>query len=139
MSKKVFEVTQAGYSIQADVSLIGKDLLIALTGGDNPHIGTITCLGKEVAQEITRFPSHHGRLHKDVVLSDCLLKHITPYLAGTCVITAGVHVNGISKEQIKASFEMTEILGKKIARWLKNADFPTEEPRYDHYHKTYNG
>lgn len=137
MSTKVFEVTKAGYPIQAEVTIIGKDLLIALTGGDTPHIGTITWMDKDASSDTTRFPSHHGRFHKDDVLSEVLLKQIKPVLPGTCVITAGVHVNGITKEQINASFEMTEELGKDMAAWLATRDFSTDEPRYEHYHKTY--
>lgn len=137
MNAKVFKVNKAGYSIQAEITIIGKDLLIALTGGDTPHIGTITWLDKDASSDTTRFPSHHGRFHKDDVLSEVLLKQINPVLPGTCVITAGVHVNGITKEQINASFEMTEELGKDMAAWLATRDFSTDEPRYEHYHKTY--
>lgn len=137
MSTKVFEVTKAGYSIQAEVTIIGKDLLIALIGGDTPHIGTITWLGKDASSDTTRFPSHHGRLHKDDVLSEVLLKQIKPVLPGTCVITAGVHVNRITTEQITASFEMTEELGKRMASWLKDSDFHTNEPVYEHFNHTF--
>ena len=34
-----FEVTDYGYSIQAQVQYIGADLFIQLTGGSHPHIG----------------------------------------------------------------------------------------------------
>ncbi|WP_426097867.1 hypothetical protein, partial [Escherichia coli] len=36
----IVEVTKLGFTIQAAVKVIGKDLLITLTGGDTPHIGT---------------------------------------------------------------------------------------------------
>lgn len=136
MSSQVFAVTKANYTIQAEVTLIGRDLLIALTGGDTPHIGTITWWN-QTGHDTTRFPSHHGRFHKDDVLSEILLKQIQPQLLGTCVITSGVHVNGITKDQIAASFDMAETLGKKIATWLEKADLATPEPRYEHYHETH--
>lgn len=136
MATKTFQKTAAGYTIQAIVTVIGKDLLIALTGGDTPHIGTVTWTSQEGQPDTTRFPSHHGRFHKDDVLSEALLKEITPALVGTCVITAGVHVNGISKEQIEASFTMTEELGKEMRIWLQDYDFSVTDPVYLNYHKT---
>lgn len=137
MSTNVFEVTKAGYSIQAEVTVIGNDLLIALTGGDTPHIGTITWWNQTDDSDTTRFPSHHGRYHKDDVLSEVLLKQLKPLLPGTCVITAGVHINGITKEQITASFSMAEELGKRMASWLKDYDFQTKEPVYEHFNHTF--
>lgn len=137
MSTNVFEVTKAGYSIQAEVTVIGNDLLIALTGGDTPHIGTITWWNQTGDSDTTRFPSHHGRLHKDDVLSEVLLKQLKPLLPGTCVITAGVHINGITQEQIAASFSMAEELGKRMASWLKDYDFQTKEPVYEHFNHTF--
>ena len=137
MSTNVFEVTKAGYSIQAEVTVIGNDLLIALTGGDTPHIGTITWWNQTGDSDTTRFPSHHGRFHKDDVLSEVLLKQLKPLLPGTCVITAGVHINGITQEQITASFSMAEELGKRIASWLKDYDFQTKKPVYEHFNHTF--
>lgn len=43
----VFSVTQAGYTIEATLTVIGKDLLIVVTGGSNPHIGDVTTLTRD--------------------------------------------------------------------------------------------
>lgn len=137
MNRKTFQSSQVGYTITAEVAVIGKDLSIALTGGDTPHIGTITWVRNDGTWDTTRFPSHHGRFHKDDVLSDILIKQIQPFLSGNCVITAGVHVNDITKEQIQASFSMTEEIGKGLADWLKSYDFGDNEPVYEHYHQTF--
>lgn len=136
MTVKTFQATLTGYSIKATVTVIGKDLLIALTGGDTPHIGTVTWLGTAGTSDSARFPSHHGRFHKDDVLSEALLKQIKPAIPGTCVITAGIHVNGIRNEQIQASFVMVEEIGKTILSWLQTYDFDTEDPIYLNYNKT---
>lgn len=126
-----FEVTGYGYSIQAQVDYIGADLFIQLTGGSHPHIGTVTTYCKEnVDKQVVRFPSHSGRFHKDDVLADVLLEEIAELLPQNCVITSGVHVDGISKEQIAGAFEMTKGLASKIATWLKNEESPTSHPKY---------
>lgn len=126
-----FEVTDYGYSIQAQVDYIGADLFIQLTGGSHPHIGTVTTYCKENAdKQVVRFPSHSGRFHKDDVLADVLLEEIAELLPQNCVITSGIHVDGISKEQIVGAFEMTKEIGSKIATWLKEEKSPTSKPKY---------
>lgn len=54
------------------------------------------------------------------------------------MITAGVHVNGITKAQINASFSMAEKLGEEIFSWLENYDFSTvNEAVYENYQQTF--
>lgn len=138
MLTKTFSVTAENLTIEANVSVIGKDLFIALTGGDTPHIGAVTTVEKNSPSEKVRFHSHHGRFHKDDVLSEEVLKEIKPLLPGNCVITAGVHVNGITPAQINASFEIAASLGKEIFQWLKNYDFSTvDEALYEKYNQTF--
>ena len=130
-----FEVTDYGYSIQAQVDYIGADLFIQLTGGSHPHIGTVTTYWKKNAdKQVVRFPSHSGRFHKDDVLADVLLEEIAELFPQNCVITSGVHVDGISKEQIVGAFEMTKKLASKIAIWLKHEKSPISHPKYQKVH-----
>lgn len=79
---------------------------------------------------MVRFPSHSGRFHKDDVLADVLLEEIAELLPQNCVITSGVHVDGISKEQIAGAFEMTKELASKIGTWLKIEKSPISHPKY---------
>ena len=125
-----FSVTQENYTMKAQVTIIGKDLFIAITGGDNPHIGTVTTLTKNTAMETIRYPSHDGRLHKDDVLATRIGKMIKDDLPGSCTITAGVHVNHISKKQIMVSGMMAKNLGEQIKNWLQTTDFDAPNPVY---------
>jgi hypothetical protein len=134
-----FQASAEGYTIQADVTVIGKDLLITITGGDSPHIGTVTWANKDTASETKRFPSHHGRFHKDDVLSQAILEQIQAKLPGNCVLTAGVHVNGITKEQINVSFKLAKQIGQDILAWMETADFSTDEVIYANYTHTDEG
>lgn len=114
----------------ADITIIGKDLFIAITGGDNPHIGTITTLTKNIDMQTIRYPSHDGRFHKDDVLATRVGKIIQPCLPGSCTISAGVHINHISKKQIMVSSQMAQNLGDQISTWLQQNDFDVPEPIY---------
>ena len=83
---------------------------------------------------MVRFPSHSGRFHKDDVLADVLLEEIAELFPQNCVITSGVHVDGVSKEQIVGAFEMTKKLASKIAIWLKHEKSPISHPKYQKVH-----
>lgn len=113
-----FTTTAAGYTMQASVAVIGSDLLIAITGGDIPHIGTVTICTREQPAETLRFHSHHGRYYKDDILAQRMAFLLRPYLSGNCLITAGVHVDGITQQQIQASGAMAEELGRQVVEWL---------------------
>lgn len=125
-----FMITKENYTMKADVSVIGKDLLIEITGGDNPHIGTVTTLSADTEMKTARFPSHDGRFHKDDVLARRIGQIIQAQLPGSCTITAGVHVNHISKKQIMVSGSMASDLGQQILDWIGKTDFDVPVPVY---------
>lgn len=128
--KQRFKVDQAGFQMNAAVETIGQDLLVKLTGGDHPHIGTISTYQKDGTGDVLRFPSHSGRYHKDDVLAEVLFKEIADQLPGNLVITSGVHIDGITQEQIAASFKMAKVLGKEICAVLKDHPIKKSEPSY---------
>lgn len=127
---KQFLVTQEAFSMQANVQVIGQDLLITITGGNVPHIGTVTSFSKETKVQTIRFPSHDGRFHKDDVLAQSLLAVLKEELPGNCLITSGVHVDHITNAQIRASVSMAESLGQQILAWIQNQHFDNEKPLY---------
>lgn len=125
-----FQTTQEDYTMTANISIIGKDMLIEITGGDSPHIGTVTTLSKDTEIQTIRYPSHDGRFHKDDVLAERIAKIIQQKLPGSCTITSGVHVNHISKKQIMVSGNMARDLGNQISNWLVTTDFDVPAPVY---------
>ncbi|APX73261.1 amino acid decarboxylase [Companilactobacillus allii] len=125
-----FNITKENYTMTANVSTIGKDILIEVIGGDNPHIGTVTTLTSDTDMQTIRFPSHDGRLHKDDVLAKRIGTIIQSKLPGSCTISSGVHVNHISQKQIMVSSSMANDLGKQILSWLDSYDFDMPDPIY---------
>ncbi|WP_125565454.1 amino acid decarboxylase [Companilactobacillus insicii] len=125
-----FKTTKENYTIIADVTVIGRDIMIEITGGDNPHIGTVTTLTANTDMQTIRYPSHDGRLHKDDVLARRIGKIIQTKLPGSCTITAGVHVNSISKKQIMVSGIMAKNLGTQILNWIEITNFDIQMPIY---------
>lgn len=127
---KIFTNKLADYEIKLQAEWIGNDLFLCLFGGDTPHIGTVTTFSRDTEKQVQRFPSHDGRFHKDDVLAELLLKQIVAELPGNCIITAGVHVDHISQEQIQASFSMTAELAEALQRWLSEHPL-AKEPFYE--------
>ncbi|NLR10048.1 MULTISPECIES: amino acid decarboxylase [Lactobacillaceae] len=125
-----FSVTRENYTITADVTVIGKDLLIVVTGGSNPHIGDVTTLTKDTALQTIKYPSHDGRFHKDSFVGERVAKVVQSALPGSCTITAGIHVNQITKAQIAVSAPMGEDLGHQIVAWLRAHPITAPTPQY---------
>ncbi|KRK36781.1 prenylated flavin chaperone LpdD [Levilactobacillus parabrevis] len=125
-----FSVTQENYTIDADVTVIGEDLLIVVTGGSNPHIGDVTTLTRDTAMQTIKYPSHDGRFHKDNFVGERVAKVVQPVLPGSCTVTAGIHVNQITKAQIAASAPMGEELGRQIVAWLAQHPLAAPMPQY---------
>jgi len=125
-----FTTAQAGYSMTAELQVIGQDLLIVVTGGTNPHIGDVTTVTANTTAQTVKFPSHDGRFHKDNFISERMAASLKPYLPGSCTITAGIHVNQITKTQIAAAAPMTLALSAQIIDWLRVNPIVAATPEY---------
>ncbi|RRK10404.1 amino acid decarboxylase [Lactiplantibacillus garii] len=125
-----FKTERAGYQMTATVQRIGFDLLVVVTGGTNPHIGDVTTVTADTAAQTVKFPSHDGRFHKDNFISERLATILKPHLTGSCTITAGIHVNQITKAQIAAAGPMTADLGAAIVDWLTHHPANVSQPKY---------
>lgn len=138
MIKKLFTVKQAGYEISAEAELVNRDLLVNLVGGNVPHLGGIVSWDtKTKKQSEIKFASHDGRTHKDIFLAERFAKDIEEQLPGNLCITAGVHIDGITEEQINVSFPMTDQLAKQVLAWIKTFDNDFKWPEYTTHIKNF--
>lgn len=128
--EKVFTITKS-FQLKADCLLNNQDLLVNLTGGNIPHVGGVVTFDQKTQEEtVVKFASHNGRLHKDIFLAQRLTEKIEKKLPGNLVINAGVHIDGISKEQIDDSFIMTDEIAEKILPWVKEKTSSFKNPKY---------
>ena len=123
-------VTQSDVTLIATVTVIGRDLLITITGGDHPHIGDVLTLTKDQPIQTIRYPSHDNRVHKDDLLALPSAKALQPLLPGSCTILAGLHIDHISKVQIQAALDLSHKLAPELMTWLKHQTFATSRPHY---------
>lgn len=124
-----FSITDEGFTIHAELKRINSDILIILTGGDVPHIGSVTILSKGKI-ESTVFLCHDGKPHKDHLLAEKIMTTIQPIITENCVITSGVHVDYITKQQIIASLGMAKNISQQIITWLQNNPIKENKPIY---------
>lgn len=103
---------------------------MTIFGGDHPHIGSITTLTRNLTPKTFNFPSHSGRFHKDHYISQKVAQILSSALPGTCTITAGFHIDHISKKQIQTSILLSVKLAKQIKNWLKSQDLKVSKPIY---------
>lgn len=129
--EKIFKVTETGYTIQGQTILENKDLIVHITGGNVPHLGVIVSYDckKDKVDEI-RYYSHNNHDHKDFYLAERFVKDIKDSLPGSLCVTAGVHVDGITKEQISAAFTMMDELADQTKAWLKTLPKDFVDPQY---------
>lgn len=149
MIRETFSCQKAGYQMTAEVTLLNGDGLVIISGGDLPHLGTVNFYSPEKMQlvfseseavkEVTipdfslktvRFSSHSGRFHKEDVLAEAFLAAVKNSSLTNWLITAGVHINGITQEQIEASYKMAKNLGEQTAHWLQTIKIEKIAPRY---------
>lgn len=125
-----FTTERADYQMTATLQVIGFDWLVVVTGGTNPHIGDVTTVTKTTAPQTVKFPSHDGRFHKDNFISERMAAELRPHLTGSCTITAGIHVNQITKAQIAAAAPMTTDLSRQIIEWVQTHPVVVDQPQY---------
>lgn len=118
------KVVAAGCQIEVTVMNIGEDLQICLAGGEKPHIG---CVVQAVPREsLTRDGSWSATSsvwnrtgHKDEVLCRMLAEKVCSACRVVTVCSGGVHINGITGEQIRELVDAMERIGDEIAEELK--------------------
>jgi len=94
------------YCLSAHVQLIGEDLLVAVQGGDKPHIGAVA-----VAQPRPSLDVSHIKIsastsviclvgHKEDIIAKAVADALTSVLNRPVVATVGMHWNQIDEQGI---------------------------------------
>ncbi len=112
------------YNLEAFVKGIGKDLLVAIWGGERHHIGAVA-----VAQPRPSLKDHRVRSatasvfcflgHKDDIIAKEAAEKISSALNTNVTVTAGVHWEHIDevgmKDIIENSRQLVEMIIEKIS------------------------
>ncbi len=119
MKKKTFSCGSPPYKVEAQVTLIGSDLLVALYGGSKPHIGSVAVALprpslKDNKQMSSTSSVYNFLGHKDYVIAQRVAELLSSRLNKNVVVVAGIHIDGISKKGIAKVIENCDKLAQKI-------------------------
>jgi len=137
VEKRTFSYGSPPYKVEAEVKLIGSDLLVALYGGNKPHIGSIAVSHPRPSlkdkKQISSTSSVYNFLgHKDGVVAQRMSESLSASLNKKVVVVAGIHIDRITQKGIEKIIENCDKLAQEIRKRsliLTNDNFNPEEER----------
>ncbi len=109
-----------GLFIRADLIPMGKDITLAVYGGDVPHVGSVVIAQPRqslTGNGISATSSVYNLLgHKDEEVARVFAETLAKERMCTVVCACGIHVEEISKEQIGL---VRDCCGRLLNRMLK--------------------
>jgi hypothetical protein len=119
ISEFTTKTSEGEYDISASVRLIGRDLLVAIWGGDKPHIGAVAMAqprpslkDPEVTSSTASVFSYVG--HKEDELAKATAEILAATLKTNVIVTAGIHWDNLPEEGIQRVIRNSEILVEMI-------------------------
>ena len=103
------------YDLEAGVRLIGQDLLVAIWGGEKPHIGAVSVAQPRPSLKYPEVMSATASVicllgHKENELAKAASEILAAALNTSVVVTAGIHWDNISKDGIQKVIKNSQIL-----------------------------
>ena len=103
------------YDITANVRLIGPDVLVAIWGGEKPHIGAVAMAQPRPSLKDPDITSATASVftyvgHKEDDLSKAAAEILAATLNTNVVVTAGIHWDKLSQKGIQQIIHNSEIL-----------------------------
>ena len=111
----IISLSAGRITVEATVVRAGEDLCVVLTGGDRPHIGTVTLsVPRPSLADATRTSATTSVLnltgHKDGEAAQYLSERLAATLGATVVVTGGIHVDAIRPDEIKTVLHLVDRL-----------------------------
>lgn len=110
----LFQQVQGRIRINANVILLNQDIQVIVWGGKT-HIGAIAlAVAKSEAQVM------EAADHKDGEIALLIASELAKNLNGTVAVTAGIHYDKITPEEIEIVREKTRQIVREIITYVKN-------------------
>lgn len=94
-----------GFDITAGAQLVGDDWHLRISGGDTPHIGSVTFAWLE--NDIVLVKSLVRPHHKDHIIGESFAKAIAEVTKCAVAVEAGIHFDHLSRIEIDAVVALT--------------------------------
>jgi len=103
------------YDLEAHVRFIGQDLLVAIWGGEKPHIGAVSIAQPRPSLKDPTITSSTASVfcllgHKEDELTKAVAEILAAVLNTNVIVTAGIHWDNIDQNDIGKVIQNSEIL-----------------------------
>jgi hypothetical protein len=119
------QTNEGEYDLSAQVRLIGADILVAIWGGEKPHIGAVAAAqsspslkNPKVMSTTTSVLCYSG--HKEDELAKSAAKKLAAALDTKVVVIAGIHWDNISQEGIMKINQNSDVLVMSILKKIQS-------------------
>jgi hypothetical protein len=119
------EDSGTGQRLEAVVHFVGEDLVIAVGGGDQPHVGCVVLAQPlpsrsrpgewSASSSVLTIPPH-----KEEPIARGIATRVAESLGRVCVVTAGVHDDGIDADGVAVYLRLGEELAEKLVRMISD-------------------
>jgi len=121
------KTNKGSYDIAARVMRIGEDLLVAVYGGEKPHIGAVAVAQPRPslrdASRISSTASVFCRVgHKEDDLAKATAEVLSATLNTAVVVTAGIHWDDLDEAGIQTVIQNSRLLVEMILHQLAEDD-----------------
>jgi len=109
------QTEEDAYNLSASVRLIGDDVLVAIWGGEKPHIGAVAVAQPRPSLRDPAVTSSSASViclvgHKEDELAKAAAEILAAALETQVVVTAGIHWDNLAPEAIQRIVRNSEIL-----------------------------
>jgi hypothetical protein len=120
----MIKTKKESYNLEAFVKEIGQDLLVAIWGGERPHIGAVAVAQPRPSLKDQSMRSATASVfcypgHKDDIIAKEAAEKISAALNRNGIVTVGIHWENIDEAEIKAIIEnsrdLIEMIIEKVA------------------------
>jgi hypothetical protein len=123
------ETDTGAYDLTANVRLIGSDILIAIWGGERPHIGAVAVAQPRPSLKDPAVTSSSASVfcfigHKEDDLAKAAAEIVSATLNTAVVVAAGIHWDNLDEKAILRIIKNSEILVDMILQRCV-AEFPS--------------
>lgn len=101
---------------------LDEGITALIVGGDRTHIGSVTVISPEGEMTSADFPGH-----KEACVTQKAAGYLYRQFKTPVTVTAGIHFDNITKEEITAVLEMSERMLMTATEELRKIDAETEK------------
>ena len=113
------EDPSSGRYLEARTEIVGDDLVVAIGGGERPHVGCVVLAQPHPAKDGAKKRSASCSVltippHKEEPIARGIATKLAASLGRVAVVTAGVHDDNIDAEGIATYLRLAEELAEKL-------------------------